>query len=499
MRTSQALDSRRVCTPGVRVRLALWWFMVAASVIVLSNAAVVVAAWQPTIAVVVSLMAAVVDMALFQLGLVRFKVFGRPLDLLIGIAFGTCALMNLASTALEPGIGIGVSRLGPAILLALVTHGFTYLLVAVAVCHTDRLIAVPHPRWTAAFVTSAAILFAVSLFVVWVGPDMPAPVETEVVRSVRAGAPVSSLLDAQAGWLLIGNAALTMLVVIATSRLGMLASHQPDPGLASLGRGLCLLGLSQALTLLFPSGVPGYVSVADAFELLAHLALLFGLVIPLTEDVAHRASANERMRLSRELHDGLVQELSVLNLRLAEAPLGLLDSTNDQPTRNLDACRRLARTALMEARQAITSLRSGSIAWEDFIEALEAFCDETSQNHEVDIELHLKGALPSVEAALQVDVMRMLTEIISNAVCHGGARRIGVDVEVRPHPVKLVMSVRDDGHGFTPVELPIGGGVGLRSLTERVEGRAGKLALESCSAGTIVRLELPLKRGSIAG
>ena len=233
--------------------------------------------------------------------------------------------------------------------------------------------------------------------------------------------------------------------------------------------------------------------LSDLFQLAAYLALLFHLVSRITRDVAEGASAEERKRLSRDLHDGLAQNLSVLNMRLNEAIRVCPDPAAASLGRNLQASRRLAQAALFEARHAITALRTGSIGWDDCVEALETLCNEWAQNLEVDIRLRVEGTLAAVNADLHVELLRILNEAISNAVRHGEAARIEVWLAVEARPTRLILRVQDDGHGFPACGSPIGTGVGLRSLAERLERRRGVLTLQSCPAdGTVVQVEIPV-------
>jgi signal transduction histidine kinase len=250
-----------------------------------------------------------------------------------------------------------------------------------------------------------------------------------------------------------------------------------------------LFSFGQLHSLLFPPLSHGWVSVGDAFNVVGYLTLLFSMVLRLSGEIADRASREERLRLSRELHDGLAQQLGLLNLRLSRAAAP--DRSPEVRARNLEAAKRLVEAASLEARQAITALRTGRVTWEEFTRTLGVFADEFSNNHEVEVRLTTRGSLPVVEADLQAEVLRLLQEAFSNAVRHGGARTI--DVGVAGEPGALEVTVQDDGSGFDPQAALAGAGIGLKSIGERLERRAGTLRLLSAPGrGALIHGRLPV-------
>ncbi len=181
----------------------------------------------------------------------------------------------------------------------------------------------------------------------------------------------------------------------------------------------------------------------------------------------------------------------MLNLRISQA-VRLHPDAGGALSRNLHASHRLAQSALLEARHAITSLRSGCVTWNEFVARVQTFCEETAENHAVDISVRARGEDLVVPAEIEMDVLRMLNETISNAVRHGQAARIEVQVEGHARPPRLVLTVHDDGRGFTAGACVSNDQIGMRSLSERLAQRAGSLAVESGCSGTIVRAVLPL-------
>ena len=78
----------------------------------------------------------------------------------------------------------------------------------------------------------------------------------------------------------------------------------------------------------------------------------------------------------------------------------------------------------------------------------------------------------------------------------GMAPRLGSAIRIRiaARPPRLMLAVQDNGRGFVAGGRTLGAGVGLRSLSERLEPRGGALKVESQrDTGTIVHIEIPLK------
>jgi signal transduction histidine kinase len=476
------------------VRLLLLAAAAGTTFLAASNPAASMAVWSPPLATAVYTVAAIVGLTLFQLGALRFRAFGQPFDLLLGIGFGALALANMFSGFLAATSLVPIELTDTGSLLMLIDHALAYLIFAAAVIQPSYVVVTGYRVRTAALMSCGVLLlFALaSASVLRLRESLPEWLAPHTMDLVRHGAIMSSLLQDEAGWIIAANIGLAALLALTTYRLMLLGHRLVDAYLDVLVLGMSLLALAQLQAVLFPSGLPGYVSTVDVLRVLAYLALLIGLTYRITIDMATSASAEERLRLSRELHDGLVQQLTTLNIRLSQALHNSAQST-ERLNASLQISLRLTQEALLEARHAITSLRSGTVEWEDFVVAVEAFCDEAAQNQDVRITLRTQGSVPLLPAELQLEVLRILNETISNAVRHGCATQVEVDLVMQARPARLILTVRDNGLGFTPGGQSIGYGVGLRSLTERLTARGGSLRLDSGpAAGTAIRAELPL-------
>lgn len=94
----------------------------------------------------------------------------------------------------------------------------------------------------------------------------------------------------------------------------------------------------------------------------------------------------------------------------------------------------------------------------------------------------------TLPAAQSLDVMRVVQEGLTNALKHSGAR--AVDIVLRPCSTGLMLTIRDDGHGFDP-EATRDRGLGLQSMAARASRLGGTLDLGSAPGGTALTFRIP--------
>jgi signal transduction histidine kinase len=210
-------------------------------------------------------------------------------------------------------------------------------------------------------------------------------------------------------------------------------------------------------------------------ELLARLAELQSSRARLVE-----ATDAERRRIERDLHDGTQQRLVsvAMTLGLAESKLSA-----DRPA--VGPVLREARDALAVALEELRDLTQGIRPAILVERGLSAALDDLSRRAAlpVTLEVSISGRLPEpVEAAAYF----VASEALANAAKHSHAS--DVRLTASRDGGTLVVEVRDDGIGGAGM----GGGSGLRGLTDRVEAIGGRLTLSSPPGrGTTVRAEIP--------
>ena len=228
-------------------------------------------------------------------------------------------------------------------------------------------------------------------------------------------------------------------------------------------------------------------------------AVLLGLcaagVWKLRISVMHREFAAvlaERLRLSREIHDTLLQHLVGLALQFDSLADGLGSLTADGRHR-LVRIRKQVEGYVREARQSVYELRSPSPPTSpDLGTSLSEFGARTVDGA-MTFESHVEGEPPDYSATLRRAVTRIGQEAITNAVRHAEARRIRLDIRFDEGAIAL--RVADDGCGFDVTEAQSGAGdhYGLISMRERAEDVGAQLEITSEKGrGTIVQLKAPL-------
>jgi signal transduction histidine kinase/ligand-binding sensor domain-containing protein len=206
----------------------------------------------------------------------------------------------------------------------------------------------------------------------------------------------------------------------------------------------------------------------------------------------------ERLRLSREIHDTLLQSLYGVGLQLDAAAHQLRDSPSFALVRaHLQRIQRQIEDYISEARQSIWDLRSPTLQRRNLIEALQHAGDSLTAG-KVDFVLTVTGAPRACPSKLETHVLRIGHEAVMNAVRHADARRVEMEIEFDERLLRL--RVADNGRGFDEKQTSKDGGVGhygLMSMKERAADAGGRCTIESVpGAGVQVIAEFPIARSA---
>jgi signal transduction histidine kinase len=193
----------------------------------------------------------------------------------------------------------------------------------------------------------------------------------------------------------------------------------------------------------------------------------------------------ERERIGKELHDGVIQSLFAVGMHLQ----GLATATGDDNiSRNLESAVEDIDHAIRDLRNYIFGLRPGILADRQLDQALKEMATDFAARSGVVTVVEVDGEAASQLTSRAADVVQIVREALSNVGRHGAATTCRVSVERNADG--LVIEVDDDGQGFD-VELTRSG-MGLQNLQERVGSLGGVFQIESTPGeGTTVRATFP--------
>jgi len=232
-------------------------------------------------------------------------------------------------------------------------------------------------------------------------------------------------------------------------------------------------------------------------RMVAAFALHAGIAIEnarLHEDVQRLAVVEERDRIGRDMHDGIIQSLYAVGLSLEDVPDLMVESPLEAQARVERAIDSLHR-AIGELRDFIFGLRPELLDRAGLAAGLAALADEFRVNTMLDVRLEVDAASGQELAPAQsVEVLQIAREALSNVARH--ARATMVTVELARTDGALRLRIADNGIGFRPGDRRAPTHHGLANMQERALTLDASLSIESQEgAGTGIELRVPLEAG----
>lgn len=188
---------------------------------------------------------------------------------------------------------------------------------------------------------------------------------------------------------------------------------------------------------------------------------------------------NERARMARELHDGVCNDLTAIQMSLRE------ENPSSPALRLLDTCREQVRRISHEMMPPEFSYATIDEVLRYYIYKLDKAqtacrCSYASQPTGADWQV--------VPDSLALEIYRIVQEATGNTIKHAKATDIHVNMTRTDNGIEL--SVSDNGHTHSTQSS----GIGMRTMKQRAAAIGGNLSIESNSDGTTVLLKLDIKK-----
>jgi two-component system sensor histidine kinase UhpB len=198
----------------------------------------------------------------------------------------------------------------------------------------------------------------------------------------------------------------------------------------------------------------------------------------------------ERRGIARELHDELGQCVTAIRA-IALSIAGRAEQALPQVHGSALSIASVAGSMYDAVHAIVARLQPAVLARQGLAEGLREWLRGWQANHPGrELRLDIASVLGEVPPAVELAVLRIVQEALSNAVRHGEARHVAV--RLGTEGARLVVRIEDDGCGFAAQELPAGH-FGLSGMRDRASELGGVLEIDSQpGAGTRVRAEFPL-------
>lgn len=231
----------------------------------------------------------------------------------------------------------------------------------------------------------------------------------------------------------------------------------------------------------------------DDQRLIELFALHAGIAIEnarLHETVGRLAVIEERDRIGKDLHDGIIQSMYGVSLSLEDLPELMADDPSEarvRVDRSIDALN----DTIRDLRGFIFGLRPELVDRIDLVGLLVALTEQLHQNSLVEVTLELPEHLDEPPAHVRAELLQIAREALSNVARHAGATEAAV--RLAADETDLQLEIRDNGRGFDPSTTPREGHFGLANMRARATALGGALHVESGAVGgTHIIVRIPV-------
>ena len=200
------------------------------------------------------------------------------------------------------------------------------------------------------------------------------------------------------------------------------------------------------------------------------------------------AVGEERALLARELHDSIAQSLAFMKIQVQLLRAAARRDQPEKVNKILDELDEGVRESINDVRELLVHFRTRTNT-EDIEQALQETLQKFEHQTGLQAQIDVRGDGLPLPPDVQVQVLHVVQEALSNARKHAGASHVSLLVR-KGHRWRF--SVQDDGTGFNVNEIRAESHVGLKIMRERAARVGGSVDIDSApGTGTTVTLTLP--------
>lgn len=200
----------------------------------------------------------------------------------------------------------------------------------------------------------------------------------------------------------------------------------------------------------------------------------------------YEGEQKERIRIARDLHDGIGQMLAVVKMQLSMKLEG-----DEAIQKSRISSQQMVDKTIAEVRNISHNLLPEDLSF-GMVKALESLCVKLADNNDMELHLHIDDSLRAIKFSqtFSLTLYRIVQEVLGNMIKHSDATEILIRLSQMEH--KMVISLKDNGKGFNTAEIPNSQGIGWKNIFARVKLLEGNVIVQSEKiVGTSIEITLP--------
>jgi len=288
------------------------------------------------------------------------------------------------------------------------------------------------------------------------------------------------------GFLLYALAPIITAAVIFEARVAFIAA-----GLTSISLLIAHIGVSPWSS--------KYIWFMEELPLLAVYIIFCFLIVILSyrtnlnigQRMETEAVLEERGRIRRELHDGVAQKLSYINMRTRSLKDSVSAQNTEQALAGLEDIRKTVKDTYEEVRQAMDSLSERAIF--PLIPTLSEYVQEYGESNNLEAKFESPQKLPKISSMAELQLLRIAHEALTNVRKYAQATKVKVKLEAIPSGVEMTVTDNGKGFSFSDYEKSSAGHHGLNIMRERAEAVEGTFTiLAAPEQGVEIKVKIPI-------
>ncbi|MBK7309415.1 MAG: sensor histidine kinase [Sphingobacteriaceae bacterium] len=204
------------------------------------------------------------------------------------------------------------------------------------------------------------------------------------------------------------------------------------------------------------------------------------------------AEEKERVRIARELHDGIGQQLSAAKLNISGLQASLKTNKPEEELMLKNALD-LLDESVKEVRAVSHSMVPNALIKSGLVMAVREFVNKISSSGNLKVNLEIVGMSGRLDSTVENILFRVMQELVNNIIKHAQASEVGI--QFIKHDKELTILIEDNGKGFD-VNTKLNetdGGIGLKNIQSRIDFLNGEVIFDSYpDKGTTVTIEIPV-------